>query len=198
MLALPLSILALASGVYLLVKVKREFLGGIFEILAWLVIVLSLVSVGFVAFKSINRCGGHCGNREECKIEKRIIVNEGESHCKMNNGCSMSGCKMEGDSCVMDKEVCEKMMGKEACDEMCKERGRCIMSKEECMKVCHTAGKSCCAEKGEPSGCAMHQGACKGDCGGKCGSSCGGKCESGSKNCCAADAPKKKCCKHKI
>jgi len=63
--------------------------------------------------------------------------------------CSMGGCKMEGDSVVMEKEMCEKMMGKEACDAMSKQRGRCILSKEECMKMCHANGAACCAEKKE-------------------------------------------------
>lgn len=144
MAALPLSILALAAGVYLLVKVKREFLGGIFEILSWLVIVLSLVSIGFLGFKAFNHCGGgHCGQARECRVEKQVIMKGGNGHCEMNSSstCTMGGCKMEDDSVVMEKEMCEKMMGKEACEAMCKERGRCIVSKEECMEKCHAAGK---------------------------------------------------------
>ena len=152
MVAFPLSILALAAGVYLLVKVKREFLGGIFEILSWLVIVLSLVSIGFLGFRAChNHCGeGQCSQGKECRMEKEVIIkDDGRGHCSMDSTMSMSCCKMEGDSMVMDKAMCEKMMGKDACDAMCKERGRCIMSKEECMKMCHAEGKGCCGEKKE-------------------------------------------------
>ncbi len=183
MAALPLSILALAAGVYLLVKVKREFLGGIFEILSWLVIVLSLVSIGFLGFKAFSHCGGgHCGQARECRVEKQVIMKGGNGHCEMNSSstCTMGGCKMEGDSVVMEKEMCEKMMGKEACEAMCKERGRCIVSKEECMEKCHAAGKPCCAEKSEAT-CAMHK---EGE--------PAGKCSMGEKKC---EGEKKACCK---
>ena len=181
MIALPLSILALAAGVYLLVKVKREFLGGIFEILSWLVIVLSLVCIGFIGFKAMHRCGGgHCEQRGECRMEKELIIKQdGAGHCSMDSSstCSMGGCKMEGDSVVMEKEMCQKMMGKEACEAMCKERGRCIMAKEECMKMCHAAGKPCCAEKSEGA-CPMHK---EGEATGKC-----------------STGEKKECCKKKM
>lgn len=156
MIGLPLSVLALAAGVYLLVKVKREFLGGAFEILAWLVIVLSLASVGFVGFRALHHCGGgHCGKPQECHMEKRVtIMNDGMGHCTMDSTMSMGGCKMEGDSVVMEPAMCEKMMGKEACEAMRAQRGRCIVSKEECMTMCHAGGKACCAGPG--------QGACAG------------------------------------
>lgn len=137
MVAFPLSILALAAGVYLLVKVKREFLGGIFEILSWLVIVLSLVSVGFLGYKSLRNCGGgHCKQDRECRIEKRIILNDGGGHCKLDSASS-AHCPM------MDS-----------------------LGKEECMKKCNEAGLPCCAEKkdvqcakkceGEKKACCKH------------------------------------------
>jgi hypothetical protein len=56
---------------------------------------------------------------------------------------------------VMDKGLCEKMMGKEACDKMCAERGRCIMSKQECSKMC--GGNMSCCTDGKPSCCAGNQ-----------------------------------------
>ncbi len=151
MVAIPLSVLALAAGVYLLVKVKREFLGGAFEILAWLVIVLALTSVGFAGFKALRHCGGgQCGNKPQCHVEKRVtIMNDGMGHCSMDSSMTMGCCKMEGDSVVMEPAMCEKMMGKEACEAMRAQRGRCIVSKDECMTMCHAAGKPCCAQKTE-------------------------------------------------
>ncbi len=165
MVALPLSVLAFAAGVYILVKVKSQFMGKLFEALAWLVIVLSLVAIGFTGFKALHCNGGECG-KGECKVEQKEIViqnGEGGNHCSMNNeGGMASCCKMEGDSMVMDAAACEKMMGKEACDKMMKERGRCIMSKEECSKACQTSGKAdCCANAGH-AGCQMDMG--KGEC----------------------------------
>lgn len=179
MIALPLSVLALAAGVYLLVKVKREYLGGIFEFLAWLVIVLAVASVGYTGVKAFTckggckkqtchvegktgcqkgakdchgKCGGACGMKD---CDKGNCQGGGHGNCGMG-GCNMEGCHMEGDSCVMDKAICEKMMGKEACDSLSKLRGRCIMSKEECHAMCGNKGtctagapKACCKKDGE-------------------------------------------------
>lgn len=154
MAAFPLSVLALAAGVYLLVKVKREYLGSLFSVLAWLVIVASLVSVGVTGAKAIHgfKRGG-CKGKEH-RIEKKIIINE-EAGGHRKGHCNMEGCRMEGDSCVMEKATCEKLMGKDACDAMEKERGRCIMSKEECMEMCHSpkAKTGCSAHaEGEAAG----------------------------------------------
>ncbi len=193
MVAIPLSVLALAAGVYLLVKVKREFLGGLFEALSWLIIVLSLVAIGFTGYRVVkNMTCGHCkGGAQECRMEKEIIIKGGEHGACPHAMGSMPGdmkcCKAEGDSMVMEKEMCEKMMGKEACETMCKERGRCIMSKEECASHCKMEGKSCGTKEGAamPAGCPMCKADCKGDCGGKCDSKCEKKCEGDKKACCA-------------
>lgn len=203
MTALPISILALAAGVYLLIKVKREFMGTLFSVLAWLVIGLSVANIGLIGVKACQRyCYKNCEGGRECKMEKRVIIKEdGMGHCSEHSSmsCSMSGCKMEGDSMVMEKEACEKMMGAEACATMCKERGRCIMSKDECVKMCHAEGKACCAKE-SAEGCPMHKEGCKGDCSGKCSGKCESKCDAGKKECCTkgAEPEKKACCKHKM
>jgi hypothetical protein len=178
MVALPLSILALAAGVYLLIKVKREYLSGLFSILAWLIIVASLISIGFSSVRALHdRHHGGCGNKEECRMEKRIVIKEdgaGSCHGMGKGECNMEGCRMEGDSCIMDKVACEKMLGKEACDAIEKERGRCIMSKEECMKMCH-------GEKAM-GGCSMDHGESMPE----------------GKNGCCKEGEKKECCKKKV
>ena len=165
MVALPLSILAFAAGVYLLIKVKKEYLSSLFSVLAWLVIIASLAAIGFSVAEGIeDYCEDHCEGKRECHMEKKIIIRGGEGgggYHMGEGGCSMKGCKMEGDSCAMDKEACEKMMGKEACDAMYKERGRCIMSKDECMEMCHgMKGAGGCMHHGEgmtegKAGCCM-------------------------------------------
>ncbi|MDB5283493.1 MAG: hypothetical protein JWO06_2568 [Bacteroidota bacterium] len=156
--AIPLLILSLAAGVYLLIKVTKEYLGGIFKVLAWLVIILSLLAIAGVVFRGVHHfhrmhqmqgCGMH-----EYRLEERMIIRNGEaSCCGKDSACAMMGCKMEGDSMVMDRAACEKAMGKDACDKMFHERGRCIISKEECMKICEKAG----GEKAEANACPMHK-----------------------------------------
>jgi hypothetical protein len=174
MIAIPLSVLAFAAGVYLLVKVKREFLGGLFEALSWLVILLSLVSLGYSGFKATGCCGKKCAASQKCSVEREVVIKEmgeggGQCHAAAKAGCSAAessachgACKMEGDSVVMDKTVCEGMMGKEKCDAMCKERGRCILAKEECMALCKESGKQCCAQGAEAPACKKPATCCKG------------------------------------
>jgi len=162
MIALPFSILALAAGVYLLIKVNREYLGGIFKFFAWLIIVLSLLSTAAVIHHGIHhhrmhRHFEHCGMQGGCMQDgMNGHCGMGEKHCSAMAGdsvCPMSGCKMSGDSVILDRAVCEKMMGKEACDKMCAERGQCILTKDECAKMCGATAKC----SGETKAC------CKGD-----------------------------------
>jgi len=167
MVAIALSVLALAAGVYLLVKVKSEFLSNAFGLLAWLVIVLSLISFGFAITKGLNRgenchkqcsyqsgaacpgksaaCDKPCGNTNNGACVGKC-GGKCEGQCKTPKTCG-AGCTMEGDSCVMDKAVCEQQIGAEACAKLIAERGRCIMSKEECAKSCKNP--SCAAVDGE-------------------------------------------------
>lgn len=164
MIALPLSILALAAGVYLLIKVNREYLGGLFKFFAWLVIALSLLSTGAVIRHGVHHFRHHRGFPGHEMREERIMMNE--MHRAGNDSiCPMSGCKMAGDSVVLDRAVCEKMMGKDACDKLCKDRGQCIMTKDECAKMCGGMAKcggevkSCCMSNGKAMGAAC----CKGN-----------------------------------
>lgn len=45
MVAFPLTLLALAAGTFLLLKAKKELMGKVFEWLAWLIIVLSILYI---------------------------------------------------------------------------------------------------------------------------------------------------------
>jgi hypothetical protein len=171
MIALPLSILALAAGVYLLIKVNREYLGGIFKFFAWLIIVLSLLCTVAVV-----RHGIH--HYRMMKMHRFEIMHNGFGRgmqnyggaccgpaaigancCKDSAACPMmSGCKMVGDSVVLNRAACEKMMGKEACYKLCKERGQCIMTMDECAKMCGGMmkpggdGKACCMGAADDKG----------------------------------------------
>jgi|GEM_PF-1872645 hypothetical protein len=180
MIALPFSILALAAGVYLLIKVNREYLGGIFKFFAWLIIVLSLLSTAAVIHHGIHHfrmrhhhfehCGMHRGDLHGgCSMgDMHDGGNMGGMHCFGMPGDStcpmMGGCKMTGDSVVLDRAVCEKMMGKESCEKLCKDRGKCIMTKDECAKMCGGMAKCDAGMKGCSMGNAKEMPACcKGD-----------------------------------
>lgn len=168
MVAFPLSVLALAAGVYLLIKVKREYMGALMSGLAWLVIVLALagmVLMGVRSFKNCNQC-----KRNTCQTDQQVCNKQGGTcdgsekgkcdgpgkgmGCTMGND-SMPGCHMQGDSMVMDQSTCEMMIGKEACATMMKERGSCIMSQEEYMKMghCGKGNKSNDCPKGKAKCC---------------------------------------------
>lgn len=162
MVALSLSVLALAAGVYLLFKAKSEYLSGVYVLLALLVIALSLGSVGTASYsllksKSKKDCKQTC-EREKCGAEKPSCHKYGgaeKTGCVMN-GCTMTGCHMEGDSCVLDKEKCESIMGKTACDSIVALRGKCIFSKEECKaSVCGKVSGNCSSE-GKKECCKKH------------------------------------------
>lgn len=175
-------------------------MGRLFESLAWLVIVLSLISIVAAGWRTLHHCcnSAGCKASSSCNRMERPMKGGSEAaSCSPQEAEFMSSCKMEGDSCIMNKDACEKLMGKEGCEKMMKERGRCIMSKEECSALCGKEGKSRCLEK-NMGGCSMRQAACKGDCGGNCSLKCEGKCESGEKKCCAGSGEAKSCCKHKM
>jgi hypothetical protein len=165
MIALPMSILALAAGVYLLIKVNREYLGGLFKFFAWLIIVLSLLSTAAVIhhgvhhFRMRHHRFEHCGMNGGCmQGEMKGGCAMGEKSCSgmaKDTTCPMSGCKMSGDSVILDRAMCEKMMGKEECEKLCKERGQCIITKDECAKMCGGMSKcgaetkACCKDGGK-------------------------------------------------
>lgn len=155
MVAVSLSLLAFAAGLYLLVKIKREFLGGLFEGLAWFLIVFSLVSVGYSSYQALSGknkkgCYKRCYPQSHCKKGGSQCPAQMDE-CKKEGNCHMQGaqqgCSMEGDSCVMTREHCENVLGKEACEAMIQERGRCIMSKKECREKCTAGQKKCCTKE---------------------------------------------------
>jgi hypothetical protein len=118
MVALPLSILALAAGVYLLMQLKHYGFTGIYKILAWLVVLLSLAFMvaggirGIMHHRHKNHCsqmGGHCDMKDSgaCPYMK-------DGHCDMKGGdpghCAMSGNASGNMSC------CAKDTNAKKCD----------------------------------------------------------------------------------
>ncbi len=165
MLNLALLLLALAAGIYLLIKANSLFLGKIFAALIWLQIFLSLAGIGVLAYKGVmHKLYPGCGTKKECRAEKQVIIRDGVESVHGMHSCSMQRCHKEGDSVVLDKATCEKMVGKQLCDSLSKERGRCIFSREECAKVCSATGAPCGDDKA--------------------GTACVKKCEGQEKKCC--------------
>lgn len=158
--ATSLSILGLAAGIFLLMKTEREFLGGIFKALSWVVILCSLASIGFWGYKTIN-CKRDCGNkceRNTCEMRPSCHKPAVEADCHgkvVEIEKSTPCCKAQGDSVVIEKEVCIKMMGKEECDKVCKNRGACVLSKSECQKICSEKKVSCCGDAAKAKSCSI-------------------------------------------
>lgn len=164
MVAVALSLLALAAGTYLLIIIKRDGLGSMYSVLGWAIVLGALVSIGFGGYKAIknNGCKSKCEqsacdkNTKDCHGKAAGACAMGGTdnkmacpHMQQGTTCAM-GCKVTGDSCEMDQAACEKMMGKEGCAKMMAERGRCIMSLEECSKMSGGAcGKTCSPEAGK-------------------------------------------------
>jgi hypothetical protein len=175
MVAIALCLLAIAAGTYLLIIIKRDFLGKAYSVLAWGIIIASLMGIGFTGYKAVM----HRGCKQQCEQGACDKENKGNCNGNAKPGCPHGGgmmegngacphmqqgmacpmsCQVVGDSCVMDQAACEKMMGKEGCAKMVAERGRCIMSLDECSKMsggaCTKActpgeGKACCKGEGE-------------------------------------------------
>jgi hypothetical protein len=164
MIEIPLLILALAAGIFLLLKATNEYQSKLYKLLAWLVILLSLGDLGVDVVKGVYYYTNAIKHRNEhCEMERVEIREFSDGHCtKDSSGLHAGCCKMQGDSIVMDKEACEKTMGKEACEKMCKERGQCIMSKEECTKMCG-ADRHCCAKEEETKPACCMKGGMEGE-----------------------------------
>jgi hypothetical protein len=146
MAAIPLTILALAAGVSLLIKVKKEGMGGLYSLLSWIVILLSIlfiVGLGVRGWRH-HRMGqpmmggygmehrmwghGHCGQMQGdgdcCGMHGGMMGRgngmscpEGGRSCCIDNGAAMhNGCCM-GDS--MSKSAACKM-GADSAKSCCK------------------------------------------------------------------------------
>jgi len=138
-----LSLLALSAGTALLIQIRRDYLGAGYAAIAWLIISLSLVSMGYsatqVVVKEIN--GGRMKKERCCRKQIDCYKEQTNNTCSVN-----SGCKMENGMCVVDREMCSAKMGKEACDSLVAARGGCYMKPEECKALGLDApsGSSCC------------------------------------------------------
>ena len=147
MVAIALSILALAAGVYLLTYVKQFSLGGLYRNLSWLVILLALgfIACGVARGVMHMRCASHCESSAKCTYKDGTAcpyTKDGKCMKDMSD-CPMNGhgeCSMNKDCCAAKMECCRKDAEgaqSDCCKKMKEAHGTCSeMHSEE--------GKACC------------------------------------------------------
>jgi hypothetical protein len=106
MIAISISLLALAAGVYLLTYIKQFSLGSLYKYLAWLVILLSIGSIsGEVAKGAMHmRHMRECTASGECNMKGGACPYTKNADCKMHGegGMEKSCCKKDGAESKMD------------------------------------------------------------------------------------------------
>ncbi|MCS6933842.1 MAG: hypothetical protein NZM35_01650 [Chitinophagales bacterium] len=147
MLSFTLALLALAAGVYLLIKIQREYLGLPFKILGWLVVILSVGSMAITAYNGLCCCtkgNKSCGNNDTCCAASGASCRKTCGGGEEPHGAMTWHCEEVNDSCLISRETCVKIMGEAACDSIIRQRGRCILSKEECKAgICKGSRGNC-------------------------------------------------------
>jgi hypothetical protein len=104
------ALLALAAGVFLLAKATRDNLGPIYKIVAWFIIIASIVNAGFNAmncmFKFYHK---HMMMGHEMRMDHEMKMNKMFMHYKMwpNSGTCRESC--EGQCCREDAMDCGGM-----------------------------------------------------------------------------------------
>lgn len=156
MIALPVCLLALAAGVYLLMQARLSGLGGLYRNLSWLVIILSLLFIFAGVAHRVHRwhelreCreSGHCKEEGD---EKGCLYGH-HAGCGMHEeGCAMHGagnCKMMGGHpacCKGENEMpacCKKDMDQPCCKKEAEEKEE--GEEKECCRKKAGAEKPCC------------------------------------------------------
>ena len=140
MILIPISLLAFAAGVYLLVYIKQAGLGGLYKYLAWLVVLLSLLFIVCTVVRGA-RHHGCCQTQSQCKMNGH----EGREACPYMKG---GDCKMEGGhgECTKGAEGCSKDKGGEDGKACCKKGAE--EAKAPCCKKDGEEGKAACCTKG--------------------------------------------------
>jgi hypothetical protein len=122
MIAIPIAILALAAGVYLLIYVKQAGLGTLYKLLAWKVIGLSLLfiligaAIGVHHMRHMHRCetSGHC----DMKRGDGGCMYMTHGSCGMQGGSMPECCKPGAACCAEKKECCSGGEMKACCKDM--------------------------------------------------------------------------------
>jgi hypothetical protein len=134
MVAIPVAILALAAGIYLLIYVKQAGLGTLYKLLAWKVIGLSLIFIVAAAVIGVH----HMRHMHQCHAS---------GHCDMRHG--------DGGCPYMTHGSCGMQGGSQP--ECCKPNAACCGEKKECCSG--TEMKACCKDmKGGPASCSEMSG----------------------------------------
>ncbi len=147
---IAIEVLAVVAALHLLVKLKKEGIGGIVKILGWLPVIIGfLIMICTVAGGFRHMCSkkdGNCGPNG--KMEKCIMKMHGGPG--MMGGCGpMEGCEGMGGPgmCKMGHPGCCKM------DMECKgDSAKCKMDSKECKEMekgCSMSKKDSTAKKTE-------------------------------------------------
>ncbi len=155
---IALLLMALTGGMFLLAKTNKDNLGAFYRVVAWAVIVISMLCMLCCACCCMMRrhCmmnGGGCGNEmmmqrgcemeENCgggkcvsPIQKQMMIRmqcQGmEQGCRMHSSCEKEmGCEGEaaGECCKGKKEDCCKMKGEGACIDKVEKKDSVVVKK---------------------------------------------------------------------
>lgn len=98
--SIALSLIALASGIWLLYKTQKENLSILYKVVAWVIIVVALLNVICCGIRCICPCD---------KIQQGCCVKQS---CGVMKGCGMKGkgemncCMVAKSNCTVKKEGC--------------------------------------------------------------------------------------------
>jgi len=148
MIAIPLSILALAAGIYLLIYVKQSGLGPLYRYLSWLVVLLSLFFIVCCVVRGVR----HERDMRECHTSGRCgMGHHGEGACPYMKGGP--GCCVQGGSGTIRGAEAGCNMGSASCCAKPGEGGKSCCNKEgeagmasSCSKSSYGAKAACCAK----------------------------------------------------
>lgn len=122
LIATSLALLAIAAGLFLLDKTRKESLGNLFKFSSWLIIVVGFLCLACISVRGFMHCG-----KGGCNIEKR--------------------CERMQEGCVEKQMNCHKT-GMEDCGKHGMMQECCHMDKHE-EKCCASREKSCTKTTGE-------------------------------------------------
>ena len=115
--AIALLLISLSAGIFLLFKAKKESLGMLFKLVAWLIIIVSIGCMVCCGMRCISKC---CGKNKECGKEEK---------CEMQMGGGMHG--MHGRCCMMKERSCCEGKEEECSDS---EKSCCASGDDHCEK----------------------------------------------------------------
>lgn len=121
MIAIPLTLLVITGGMFLLAKTQKENLGNLFKYISYFVIVVGFLALLCTTARGVKRMmGGSCMKAEKCMPMQMNCMQGGMGGCcnqmMMSGGCNhgmMSGCSHETEKCSKMRKECQHEMEEE-------------------------------------------------------------------------------------